>query len=410
MTGDAGSTTVLIRPEGEGPPRRPRGVGGIGVGLLVVVALAGLVLIGLDRGRPPPQTPSPAPDLNRAPSPAPPPGRGEPRWDDVSRSGAGPLFDEPIGLVAVVGGPDHELHLIDFDTGDVTALGAWGRPWLFHDGAVLIQSGDGRWALVDPVDPTPMPVVLPVVEPNTDEHGRSGYDAAVGAESGGVWFRRAADQPGRAGASERVWLRLDPVTGEVSASVTLPAGASAVAGSDGTPLSGPEIVGRDEGGVFALDAEGDYRRIDTGLLAAVGGTEVLVSDCGGPPCRQRWIERRARPPAATSVGTIGQTTSTAEPARPESFVVQGRLADTVLMGEVALGGVVKLFDPTTGRAVATGSPSGLARSWLSPSGRFLAVPGFDALVVTDLAAGRRVTVDRLRMHASLQVVWGRRTA
>lgn len=347
-------------------------LGTAGVVSLVVVALVALILVGTERGSRPaaPATPS-ASDA-----------AVDQREVGPARLGEGPVLDEPVGLAIAIGGGEREIHLIDLDTGDVSSLGRPGTPRLVDDGRLLVQDDRDRWEVID-LGTGRTDTIVP-------EGDAPRYGAVVAAEAEGVWFRRGA------GLDGRVWSRVAPETGEVLQEVTVPAGARVVSDVNGVPLAGPEVVGSEAGAIYTLAADGGYRRRLDGHLIAFDEQLLLVAACGRFACQNQWIDRRS-----LDVVDI--------PA-PEPRLLGGYIrGDTTLVAETPgpSNAIVKVFDLTTGRAIATGSPSGLARTWVSPSGRFIAVPGFNALLIIDTRRGRTATIDRLILDQDTQLAWGR---
>lgn len=312
------------------------------------------------------------------------PGGSQPGRADAARVGSGPLLGDPLGLVIAIGGGSEPIHILDLDTGDVSAAESHGIPELLQDGRVLVKDDQGTWGLIDVLEAGP-PVPLPL-------GGLAESTSAVAAEAGGVWFRHAPD-----GGSDRDWSRIEPATGVVLERVTVPAGAEVVTDAEGRALAGPEVVGSATGGVFVLDDDGGYRRVLDGRLIAFSERLLLVSTCGRfLLCRNEWIDRES-----LEVLDIPAPV----PELGGAFI----RGDNVLVAETPGGSgfVVKVFDVATGRAIATGSPSGLSRSWVSPSGRFVAVPGFNALLIIDVQDGGTAIVGQLTVGPGVQAVWGR---
>lgn len=377
---DANGST---EPASTGGPQAPRR-GPIALLGLAVVALA-LLLIGTGRGSTPEAAPSePTPATSDAPPPS-------IRIREVApiRAPSGPVFDREVGLVVVVGGLDHELHLIDLDTGEVSALELSGLPALVEDGFVVVQDRQGDWTMVELATGAVAPVA---VAPDVDR-----FDAAVPAEGEGVWFRHATVEDDEARVTGRVWTRVLPRSGAVVEQVTLPLGARVVSDLGGRPLRGPEIIGSDAGQVFALTDGGSFDHLLDGHLVAAGDDLLLVARCTPTLCTHQWLDRSPLEVRSDLV--------------PPEVPLGGAVVrdDGVLVAETPtwLGSAVKVVDIPTNQAIATGSPSGLLRTWVSPSGRFVAVPGFNALLITDIEGNRTATIDRLLIDDRIQLAWGR---
>ncbi|MEM7338772.1 MAG: hypothetical protein AAF467_08995 [Actinomycetota bacterium] len=337
---------------------------------LAIVVVAGLVLVGQAGG----------------PDGLPPPTTVERSIDQV-RPGDGPVLGEPVGLVLAVGAIDTEILVVDLDSGAVWPLGQRGRPELIVDGLVIVDEGAGTWGLVDidsgaGADLAPDALTAPIT-------------AVVPAVAGGVWLRHDEDGGGRR------WSRVS-INGvdaiEVVEVVTVPRGSDTVTDAAGRPLAGPEVIGSDAGVISVLGSSGHEPVLD-GSLVAVGPNTLVVAACDQAGCANAWVDRATlqpldHPPLTALLGS-------------------GFLAnDTTLVVETVTNDgtnpIVKVFDVVHGTAITTGSPSGLARTWVSPAGRFVAVPGFDALLITDLEARRTATLHRLRVDAGVHVAWGRR--
>ena len=377
MDGDSESPAVdLIEPDGG----RQQGINGrpfSATGAVVLVAAALLAVLAIRTGGEPGGTPrSSRPPIPATPAPIQPP-------DDVDRIGDGPLLDDSHGLVLAVGGNRRDIHLVDLDTGDIANLGRRGIPRLIDGDQLLVQDDWNRWKLVDLTDPDRTAGAA-----TSDGLLSTGV---VAAEAGGVWFRHPADGP------SQVWSRVDTGSGSVVQQITMPAGIEVATGGDARPLAGPELVGSGDGGVYALTADGSYRLILDARLIAFDEDLLLVSTCDPRlRCTNRWIDR----------GSLEVLDIPAPESQLGAAVIRGGrtlLAET----HTETGVVVKIFDIATGRAVATGSPGGLSRSWVSPDGRFVAAPGFDALLVIDVRRGRTVTIERLTIDPTVHLVWGR---
>lgn len=352
---------------------RPDGrLGAVGAALLMVVAVVALVLVSTDRG-----SNQLSPKTSDASSASP----GGREIDPV-RVGEGPVFGEPVGLVIAIGGSRQEIHLVDLDSGDVSSLGHTGTPRLIHDGRLLIQDGQAGWEVVDLADGG-ADTIMP-------EQDTALYTSVVAAEAGGVWFRHAE------GGNGRAWSRIDPESGQVLQEVTLPVGASVATDVNGLPLAGPEVIGSETGEVYTLGTTGEYQLMLDAHLIAFSEHLVLVSRCGLVACGNQWIDRHSN-----EVLDIPAP----QPQLAGAFIRD----DSMLVAETPGGSelIVKVFDIPTGRAIATGSASGLSRSWVSPSGRFIAVPGFNALLIIDVQDGFTATIDRLSLEPDVQLAWGR---
>ena len=369
---------VIAADDDDRPEPETRSVPVIGVVILALVAVVAILAVRVGPGPGAgPQALPPADPVDRGEAPRPAPKRPA----GIERIGDGPLLAEPTGLVLAIGGLDRDIHVVELDSGRISSLGRRGIPRLIDDGRLLTQDDWNRWEMIDLTDPDRAP----------DEPTPDGllFTGATAAEAGGVWFRHP-DGP------SQTWSRIDVESGEILQRVQVPAGASVITGDDGQPLAGPEVVGSDDGGVYLLDADGTYRlAIDAGLIA-FDEDLLLVSSCDRSlRCANRWIDRRS----------LDELPMPAPEVPLGAAFIRG---DDTLVAETrtASGPVVKVIDIATGRAVATGSPAGLSRSWVSPSGRFLAVPGFDAVLVVDVANGGTVAVDGILLDPGLQVVWG----
>lgn len=187
----------------------------------------------------------------------------------------GPLIDAPDGLHLYL---EHRLGVIDIDlvAGTQERLAVTGAPVLVHDSWLVTVGRDSNHEIstVDALDLTTGAVTHLADEPEEVE-GRAG--AADGDNP--VWVRY--DQDGQAW-----WVAVDLESGRTLRAVRAD-------GSGGPDLvsSGPEVVGSSAGGVFALDDDGTYRRVDDGALLAAGGGRALVRHCVAPArCELGWVD------------------------------------------------------------------------------------------------------------------------
>ncbi len=303
---------------------------------------------------------------------------------DATRAGDGPVLGEPVGMVIAIGGERRELLVIDLDTGDVSSLGRRAEPQLIVDGRLLVKDGWSRWESIDLADPAAEPV-SPTAEPQL-------FAAAVPAEAGGVWFRHTGSR------ADQTWSRVDLDTGAVVERVTVPTPAGVISDSEGRPLSGPELVGSSTGGVYELQADGTYVQMLDDRLIAFDEDVLLVSSCDDMlACANRWVDRR----------TLVAMDRPAPDLELGAAYLRG---DGALVAETYAGSdrVVRIFDTSTGVAVTTGDSRQLARTWVSPAGRYIARAGFDALLISEVAGSHTVAIDGVRIDLSVRVVWGYR--
>ncbi len=345
----------------------------VGVVVVLVAALGALVVLAGD------DSPDRRPAAERAVS-----RQVEIVRSDATRAGDGPVLGEPVGMVIAIGGERRELLVIDLDTGDVSSLGLVGEPQLIVDGRLLVKDGWSRWESIDLADPG-AERVSPTAEPQL-------FAAAVAAEAGGVWFRHTGSR------ADQTWSRVDLDTGTVVERVIVPAPAQVISDSEGRPLSGPELVGSSTGGGYELQADGTYEQVLDARLVAFDGEVILVSTCNESlACTNRWVDRRTLVPVD-------------RPAPGLELGAADLRGAGVLVAETYAGSdrVVRVFDTSTGVALTTGDSRQLARTWVSPAGRYIARPGFDALLISEVAGSHTVAIDGVRVDPSVQVVWGKR--
>ncbi len=341
----------------------------LAVAVLGVVALLALVA-----------EPAPAPTSSSPAAPT----VGDIERREPAQVQIGPVFGEPVGLVIAVGGNDRDLQLVDLDTGKVSSIGWDLEPQLIEGGRLLTRDDWSRWQVIDLIGPWPGTGATPA-------DGQL-FAAAVPAEQGGVWFRHQASQ------GQQRWSRVDIASDTVLEEVITPPEAVVPSDSAGRPLSGPEMVASLDGGIYALGSDGSYAEVLRGRLVAFNRSLLLVSTCDAAlVCTNRWVDR--------------ETLANLDLAAPEQTLGAAYIrGDDTLVAETHLGTslVVKLFDIHTGAAIATGDSRNIARIWVSPGGRFIARPGYDSLLITDVHGGVTKIVGRLQIDPGINVVWGER--
>lgn len=301
------------------------------------------------------------------------------------QGGEGPVLGRPTGLSLMVGGSNTPFRVLDLDTGDLVVSETILSPQFIAGAKLVYVSDTMTWSSIGLGD------LSPGGRPD-DSAGRTfaplGSSAlVVPADDATVWLTWSRTDGGRD------WQLVDLESLDVLREVSTPVEARIPGGTD--PFTGPEVVGSEAGGVFALQDDGSYLQVLDGSLIAVGADEVLVRQCSATlDCVAGWFAR----------GTWTQT----ERVAPLADLASGRLlAGGTLMAaavpQPALG--AGLYDIDSGQVLRSLGPASLSAATVSPDGRWLVRRLLGRIEVVDVLGGQSTVVLNLSLGRGDSIIW-----
>ncbi len=368
------------------------------VAALAVIALGALTFVALSEESPAPAgAPTTTVPSSTLPVRQPPPPLediGDPTFD-------GPIMGSPTNMFVAIGSRTETVQVVDLDSGDFENLAIKGQPWLAVDGQLIVKQRLGEWFRVDMASPER------TAEQITGRHDF--FDSVVADQTATatdptrLWFSKFGPDGGM------TWALIEIETGEVLRRLRTPDDALIPEGSDGRPLSGPEVVGSRSGGIFELQSDDSYRQVVAeGGLVAVGRTRILITVCDATlSCENRWLDRESF--AVTD----------ATPLSGDFGVGHFFGDDTVLIAETfdginttinPPGPIIKVIDLASGAPLRTGLTRQIEDVWLSPDGRYLARNGMNAVLISNLQVTDSAALSGLLVDEGQSLIWGVKTS
>ena len=300
------------------------------------------------------------------------------------QTGSGPVLGRETGMSLIVGGSNTPFRVLDLDTGDLVVSETVLAPQFIAGSTLIYVSDTMTWSSIELGE-------LDGERP-TDDAGRPfrplGNSAlVVPADDDSVWLTWSRTDGGRD------WQLIDLESHQVLRQVSTPIEVRIPGGAE--PFSGPEVVGSEAGGVFALQDDNTYEQVLDGVLIAVGSNEVLVRQCSPTlECVAQWFAR-------------GTWTATGRPA-PDADLADGRL----VAGGLLLAGAIPqpalgagLYDMATGQVLRSLGPAPLSGAVVSPDGQWLVRRLLGRVEVVDVLDGQSTVVLNLDLGRGDSILW-----